>query len=280
MPVSAWDRIAALHSEVTENSGPAHADNAMRSLRSILNFAMVQFEGPDGERPMVENPVACLSQTRAWNRVARLTTVISEHQLGHWFSAVMELKQMPPDSQSAMVADYLLLLILTGLRRSEGASLTWDRVDLKTRTFTLLGSDTKNHEQHTLPLSDYLAELLNQRHMISGASPYLFPGDGASGYLVEPRPQMRRITARSGVPFALHDLRRTFATIAESLDIPAYALKRLLNHKTNQDVTAGYIIITPERLREPMQKITDYVLRAAGLREGAKVIPFDAQRRR
>ncbi len=28
-----------------------------------------------------------------------------------------------------------------------------------------------------------------------------------------------------------HDLRRTFITIAESLDISAYAVKRLANHK-------------------------------------------------
>ena len=58
----------------------------------------------------------------------------------------------------------------------------------------------------------------------------------------------------------LHDLRRTFITIAESLDIPAYALKRLLNHKTANDVTAGYIITDVERLRRPMQQITDHIL--------------------
>jgi hypothetical protein len=33
------------------------------------------------------------------------------------------------------------------------------------------------------------------------------------------------------VAFSLHDLRRTFITIAESLGFPAYTLKRLLNHR-------------------------------------------------
>lgn len=33
--------------------------------------------------------------------------------------------------------------------------------------------------------------------------------------------------------FTVHDLRRTFIATAESLDIPAYALKRQLNHKMN-----------------------------------------------
>ena len=52
---------------------------------------------------------------------------------------------------------------------------------------------------------------------------------------------------------------QTFITIAESLDIPGYALKRLMNHKDPNDVTAGYIISDVERLREPMQSITDFI---------------------
>ena len=79
------------------------------------------------------------------------------------------------------------------------------------------------------------------------------------GPLKEPRTAVDRITAQTGITFMLHDLRRTFITIAESLDIPAYALKRLLNHKFSNDVTAGYIVPTTERLREPMQRISNYI---------------------
>lgn len=70
---------------------------------------------------------------------------------------------------------------------------------------------------------------------------------------------MARVIATSGVSFTVHDLRRTFITIAESIDIPAYALKHLLNHKMNSDITAGYIITDVERLRKPMQQISDYL---------------------
>jgi hypothetical protein len=56
----------------------------------------------------------------------------------------------------------------------------------------------------------------------------------------------------SGIKFTIHDPRRTFITTAESLDILAYALKRLLNHKMNNDVTSGYLIIDVEHLRKPM----------------------------
>lgn len=89
--------------------------------------------------------------------------------------------------------------------------------------------------------------------------------------MVDPRRPLKRVVDRSGVTFTPHDLRRTFITIAESLDIPAYALKRLLNHKMHQDVTAGYIISDVERLRRPMQQVTDFILRSAGLRQTASV---------
>ena len=75
---------------------------------------------------------------------------------------------------------------------------------------------------------------------------------------------MVHVTKASGVHFTVHDLRRTFITIAESLDISAYALKRLMNHKMNGDITAGYIVTDVERLRKPMQQITDYILKCMG----------------
>jgi len=83
---------------------------------------------------------------------------------------------------------------------------------------------------------------------------------------------MRKVINESGLSFSLHDLRRTFITIADSLDIPHYALKRLVNHSLGSDVTAGYIVSDIERLRAPMQKITDKILTGAGRKEQAKVI--------
>ncbi len=77
----------------------------------------------------------------------------------------------------------------------------------------------------------------------------------------EPRKAMLNVIQLSGIEFTVHDLRRTFITTAESLDISAYALKRLLNHKMNNDVTSGYLIIDVERLRKPMQQVTDCLLK-------------------
>lgn len=170
--------------------------------------------------------------------------------------------------------DYYLTLLLTGLRRSEALNLTWEQVDFKARTLTV--TDTKNREPHTLPLPAYLLDLLKERRERSTGK-YVFSapdGERISNF----RDVTRYIEKRSGLHVTLHDLRRTFATIAERLDIPAYALKRLLNHKQNSDVTSGYLVIDVERLRKPMEKITDFVLKATGVKEVAAVLPHRAAR--
>jgi len=83
---------------------------------------------------------------------------------------------------------------------------------------------------------------------------------------------MNHVIKETNIKFTCHDLRRTFITIAESLDIPAYALKRLLNHKMKGDVTAGYIMNDAERLRKPMQLITDHILNLTESADSFKII--------
>jgi integrase len=244
------DQVAKKHRELGKN-GEAYANLAMRVLRALFNFAIEQYEDAQGKPLITENPVKRLSKTRAWYRVKRRKTYITPDQLSMWHQAVMQL-------DNAVMRDYLLLILLTGVRRNEAAQLKKEDVNLKAKWLTI--TDPKNHEPHTLPLTIYLHDLLKRRIDVS-CNEYVFPSSGEGGYLVEPRKQMAKIIEKTGIQFTVHDLRRTFITIAESLDIPAYALKRLLNHKMDSsDVTAGYIITDVERLRRPMQQIEAYIL--------------------
>lgn len=82
------------------------------------------------------------------------------------------------------------------------------------------------------------------------------------------RKQMAKVIKESGISCAIYDLHRMFLTVAESLDISAYAVKRLAHHKMSDDITAGYILADVERLRQPIQKITDYLLKVRWSRKG------------
>ncbi|MFT3742416.1 MAG: integrase arm-type DNA-binding domain-containing protein [Gammaproteobacteria bacterium] len=248
------DMIAKRHTQLGERS-KARTNLAMRYLRAIFNFAAGEYEDAKGQSLITENPVRRLSQTRAWYKIHKRQNFVKTHELILWYKGVINI-------QNTVLRDYLLLLLFTGLRREEAMTLKWEQVDLMAHTLTL--PDPKNHQPHTLPLSNFLVELLVRRKEET-TSEYVFPGAGAKGYLVDPRKQVAKVIAASGVVFMLHDLRRTFITIAESLDISAYALKRLVNHKMNHDVTAGYIVSDVERLRKPMQQITDYILEKTGI---------------
>lgn len=265
------DMVERLHHKLGETSR-ARTNNAMRVLRALFNYAAARYDGPDGKPAIVYNPTKRISATRAWHAVDRRRTVIKAHELKAWYEAVIGLEKKEHSANRAdVVRDYLLLLLFTGLRRTEAARLQFDSIDFQARTLTI--TDTKNRAPHTLPLSDYLYDLLIERRKAT-AGKYVFPGTTRDGYLQDPRKQMAKVTEASGVTFQLHDLRRTFITIAESLDIPAYALKQLLNHKDKADVTAGYIVINVERLREPMQKISDFILKSAGVKQTATVTPI------
>lgn len=273
------DGVAKRHLKLTAQHGAAYADGAMRTLRAIINFAQVQYEAPDGTPLLPDNPVRRLSQMRAWNRVKRRTTYVKPDQIRPWFEAVLGLKTDPADHEGASVSDWLQLLMLTGLRRSEGLTLKWQDVDLANRLFVV--RDTKNGEDHYLPLSDHLLDMLKARKAIAAeGAEFVFSSYGQHGHLVDPRKPLERVIQSSGVKFMPHDLRRTFITIAESLDVPAFALRRLLNHKMRQDMTAHYLMPEVERLRRPMQQVTDFVLRSAGLKPSAEIRTFPSQEAR
>jgi integrase len=249
----------------------AQANKTMRNFRAVMNYAIMKYEDSNGDSIFRHNPVIRITQLRAWHRPVRKITLIKHYDLAPWYQAVMNLTNDTIAPNREVVRDFLLFVLLTGLRRNEAAKLTWNHVDLKDKTIVI--KDTKNHTDHTLPLTDFLYDLLTKRKA-DAKTKYVFPNENNTGYMVDPKKQIARVVKESGVSFSTHDLRRTFITIAESLDISAYSLKRLLNHKMTNDVTAGYIISDVERLRVPMQKITDYILSRIGEKETADVIPM------
>lgn len=268
------DMIARRHKQIGDStSGQAQANQAMRYLRSLFSFASGKYADKRGRSILPENPVKTLSQLRAWYRSTRRQTIIKAHELPGLFDAIDRLDESPLKGPNLdTVRDYVLFLLFTGLRKNEGASLKWDDVDFKAKTFT--APDTKNRQPLTLPLPDFVFDLLERRHA-NKTGDYVFPSPDGTRPLPDPKRQVERIKKESGLSFCLHDLRRSFITIAESLDVSHFALKRIVNHSlAGSDVTGGYIVHDVERLRAPMQLICDRILQLAGRRNVADVIPI------
>lgn len=243
----------------------ARANGAMRTLRAMFNYAAVAYDDEDGQPIFTSNPVKVLSQKRAWHHVPRRMSVLKPDQLKDWMIAVNAMEARREHSLAEPVRDWLLLLLFTGLRHTEALALKWSEVDLANRSFKLL--DPKNRQPITLPLTTFTHELLSSRKATAvPRNPWVFPGSiKKDQHMTEPQTHYRKLRETSGILFTPHDLRRTFLTIGESLDIASYTLKRLANHKMNNDITAGYIISDVERLRAPAQRITDEILRISAM---------------
>lgn len=244
---------------------PAQANYTMRILRALFTYAIAVYQDVYGKPLLTVNPVDRLKHARLWKRVPRRQTVIRPHQLKSWFEAVRKLKRLD-------ARDILLIEIFTGLRHSEACGLTWRNIDFRAKTITV--EDTKNHTDLMLPMSTFLETILEERHERLGKKKlskdaYVFPSDGKKGYVDDIRDSIALVVEELGIKFTEHDLRRTFETTAESLDISYYTLKRLLNHKTGGDPTAGYIVTSAERLREAAQKVAAYLAKHMGLPEPA-----------
>ena len=216
----------------------------MRVLRIVWNFAADRVPG------LPRNPVTRLS--RGWYPEERREGLVKASELLAFHAAVMQLG-------NAVARDYVRLMLFTGLRRTEAATLRWDDVDLQERIIRLPADRTKAGRKLDLPMSDYIYDLLNERQKDeAGAdSKYVFFAHSRSGHIEEPRAALDAVAEATDIKVTCYDLRRTFITVADSCDIPFYALKGLINHSMGTDVTAGYIVAGPDRLRGPMQKVTD-----------------------
>ncbi len=235
------------------------ANATMRLLRAIFNYAMVEYEDSSGIPVIIHNPVVKIK--RNWFKENIRTNIIEPNDLKDWHSAVVSLPHVKVNTThhniSEAVRDLLILLLFTGLRASEGINLKWGDIDFKNKLLHV--KDTKNREDHTLPLSDHIFELLSGRKILSEGE-YVFPGHDPNKALVTPNRQVKKVIENSGVQFILHDLRRTFATYADSLGIQHTTIKRLMNHKNNDVTSVHYIHQSIETLRNPMDMIADYIL--------------------
>ena len=248
------DMVSVRHGKLLKSHSPSYANTAMRILSAIYKFAKEHYEDNNGLSLFPHNPVERLGQMKAWAKEPRRQNIIKPTQLISWYKALQEMKFNAEAESHHVGADYILFLLLTGLRKNEGATLLWDNVDLEEGTIHI--PDTKNKEPLTLPLSDVLIGILNYRQRFK-INNYVF-SSRKSAYFAYPEKALKHLCEKSGVKFTFHDLRRTFITVAESLDISSYAIKRLVNHKSGNDVTEGYIIANHDRLRSPMQRITDF----------------------
>ncbi|WP_287909334.1 integrase family protein [Acinetobacter sp.] len=243
----------------------AQANLSMKFLSAVYNFtASILFDDNDQKIITEKSPVGVIYKEKKWNKIKRRKGYIRSDQLHDWSEGVCKTYwkgNQGTDPRAYTNQDYLLLLILTGFRREEGETLEWKNIDLKYGTIKI--TDTKNHEDLLLPMGDMLWHIMRERKKFADNNKYVFPGMGVDTHITDKRNAREEVTKNTGIEFTFHDLRRTFGTIANSLAIGSYTIKKLINHSLDDDdldVTDGYIQVTFDDLRNAMNLIENKVL--------------------
>ena len=262
--IRAQAKVAKAADRKRIKASPSRADGAVRALRAVVNYLRSerQVDLPDVARR--------ITATKGWGNVARRKRALLGEALEEFVTSAQSLPEDLLPSLTGTQRDLTLFLLCTALRWSSAAGLEWSEVDFKAKTVTIPAERMKGKKEHTLPLGPAMVRMLTNRKAFARSKIYVFPG------LPDPKrglTPIERLSARflskikdaegHSIRWSPHDLRRTALSVLESMDVSAYALKRIAGHSQDSDVTAGYLADDVHRLRSPIERLEAALLKSA-----------------
>ena len=176
----------------------------------------------------------------------------TEDLTGEQLQTLVEIIEQDPNLQ---VANFMRMVLFTGMRRGELFRLQWQDVDFE-RGFIHI-RNPKGGQDQKIPLNQAARDLL-AGHPRTGSS-YVFPGRGGR-QRTDINKQVTRIKEAAGLPKdfrALHGLRHVYASmLASSGQVDLYTLQKLLTHKSAA-MTQRYAHLRDEALRRASELAGD-----------------------
>lgn len=199
-----------------------------------------------------ENPC---SKAKPKRSISEVTNLLDEEKLRSLLNTLDRHEDRP-------TANIVKLLLFTGMRRGEAFSLTWQRVDLKSKWIYL--DDPKSGEPEKIPLNElaYLV-LKDQERFRPEKTDLVFPNrkDGKRTDIKRP---WAKIKKDAGLPaaFRLHDLRHQYASmLAASGEVDLYTIQKLLRHRS-PTMTQRYAHLVDEARKRGTRTLEKIILDA------------------
>jgi integrase len=170
------EQVRAIHWDASKKS-EAQADQALRVVSAVFGFAA------DRELFAGENPASGIQK----NPTVERDRFVQEAELPFLFEAI-ELSD---------IGDFFLLALFTGARRSNLQEMQWRHVDMGSGIWHI--GKTKNGTAQNVTLSPEALSVLERRQPHADESPFVFPGPGKTGHLVEPKKAWAAVKCRATV---------------------------------------------------------------------------------
>ncbi|WP_230657751.1 tyrosine-type recombinase/integrase [Psychrobacter sp. I-STPA10] len=255
--------VSDMHKKISKTS-KAQANATMRAFRSVWNYCRVSFLDENEEYVLKEHPVSILNAKKDWHNIKPRTRHVEEEYIQPYFKTLIDhvngsSHKFAPHSNNAR--DILIIFLFTGVRLNEAQPLRWTNVDLKAGRVVFKA--TKNGSDYHMPVGKILHAILRERKKLSMGDEWVFPSNLATSndHIKDLSKSYHHISKKAGLHITPHDLRRTFGTVANSLNVNYPVLKRLLNHreaKITDDVTLQYIQVSQRQLRDALNEIEKF----------------------
>lgn len=241
--------IKAVHVKTTKKSA-AQADRVVAVVSAVFTYMLAQ------ERFSGQNPATRIQKNPAPSR----DRFLQVDELTPFFKALSE-------SSNETMRDFFLLALLTGARRANVSAMRWNDVDLVAGVWRI--AKTKNGTPQTVTLSPEAVMVLEAR---KDGGVFVFPGDGVTGHIVEPKKAWATLLKTAGIEnLRIHDLRRTLGSWQARTGASLPIIGKSLNHKTHQ-ATAIYARLDLDPVRQSVNTATAAMMEAGGMKEKAEVI--------
>jgi len=208
--------VIAMIETVGEESGPYMAAKAFALASSIFRHAMTREQ-------VASNPCSLIKVTDFVSDMAPRQRVLSDAELKLLWRATEDI--YPAGS-------FARLLLLTAVRRSEAAHMTWGEIDLDGALWIVPASRTKGGVPHEVPLSSMGMDLLRSLPRFAGGG-FVFSTTGGRSS-VHGFGRAKDVIDSRAIGLAnwrFHDLRRTARTNLASLSVTPFIAELILGHQ-------------------------------------------------
>jgi integrase len=256
--------VIALRSRLRKEAGPSAANKVLRLLSSIFNKAI------KNQLITCNNPASGISVFPTKPRMR----IIAEDEMRPFLEAVYR-------EDNDAVRDAVLLMLFTGVRKTNVLSAKWKNINLNAGTWFI--PDTKSGTSQLVELDSEVIRILSERQGFS-QNEWVFPAhkETKTGHVQGIQKGWRRILERADIQdLRLHDLRRTFASYQISSGVNLRVVQKTLNHKSYQATERAYAhFVNRKPIKRAVNQAVNEILNAGGqTRYQADIIPIEEKMR-
>ena len=233
--------IQAKHTQIGSTRGKYAANKMRELLRHMYSKAI----GLGWAASNPANPVRKFE-------VQQRERFLNAGELKAFFDAVANIKRVT-------TRDFIMMALFTGARRSNVCEMRWEHIDFDNAIWFIPGDEFKTKAPQAVVLIEPAMSILRRRQSESD-SPWVFPGQGVTGHLVDPRAAWQKALKESGITnLRLHDLRRTLGSWQANMGSSLHIIGKSLGHKTQQ-ATQIYARLQLDPVRESVSRAVEAII--------------------